>query len=84
MGIWDAYPQPSPDVCWLGESGVLALEEGEDWMVDAFRESLRDFVVGVSTGAPLPHSGRSHLASLKVVEAAYASAQDGGTSIALD
>ena len=68
-------------------NGVVAGEIGDDWFspfLDTYRVEMRDFLASIDAGVARGPSAWDGFAAQAVVEAAAASASDGGSTVAVD
>ena len=85
LGIWDAYPNPSPDflVETVSGSGPTLVRTADSWVPDAFSKALRHVAEAIGAGRQPLISGRDNLLTLRLVDACYESAEHHGRPIAL-
>ena len=85
LGIWDAYPDPSPDHLVAAVTGSEPTISSSDatWVPDAFTKALRHVAESIRSGLPPVISGRDNLMTLRLVEACYESAEGGGRPVNL-
>ena len=85
LGIWDAYPDPSPDHLVAAVTGSEPTISSSDatWVPDAFTKALRHVAESIRSGSPPVISGRDNLMTLRLVEACYESAEGGGRPVYL-
>ncbi len=83
LGIWDAYPIPSPDflVQAVPGSEPTLVRTADSWVPDAFSKALRHVTEAIRTGAQPLISGRDNLLTLRLVDACYESAEQHGRPI---
>lgn len=85
LGIWDAYPDPSPDFIVEVSSGsrpTLA-RPAASWVPDAFSQALRHVAESIMAGVSPVTSGRDNLKTLLLLDACYESAADNGKPTAV-
>ena len=83
LGIWDAYPDPSPDhitQATAGSDPSYSLSAAS-WVPDAFAKSLRHVAEAILSGRQPCISGRDNLKTLRLVEACYHSAERHGRPV---
>lgn len=80
LGMWDAYPDPSPDRLIQATSGSAPAysRTNATWVPDAFAKALRHVAQAILRGRQPCISGRDNLKTLKLVEACYRSAARNG------
>ncbi len=80
LGIWDAYPDPSPDHIMQATAGSDPLYRlsAASWVPDAFAKSLRHVADSILGGRQPCISGRDNLKTLRLVDACYQSAERNG------
>lgn len=85
LGIWDAYPEPSPDLVVAAAPDLrpILVRTAASWVPDAFREALRHVAESILAGTPPVMSGRDNLKTLLLVEACYESAAGNGKPTAV-
>ena len=85
LGIWDAYPHPSPDTLVETVAGAppTVTRPADTWVPDAFSKSLRQVVTAILERRQPPTSGRDNLKTLRLVDACYRSADNLGRSVSV-
>ena len=85
LGIWDAYPDPSPDSLVEVVTGYSPriVKTAASWVPDAFSLSLGEVVAAILAGRRPVVSGRDNLKTLRLVEACYESAERHGKPVSL-
>ena len=86
LGIWDAYPEPSPDHLVEAVSGSepTISSSHTSWVPDAFTRALHHVAEAILSGSTPVISGRDNLMTLRLVDACYQSAEVGGTPVHLE
>ena len=85
LGIWDAYPDPSPDSLMEAVQGSAPrhARTAASWVPDAFSRSLGEVVEAIVAGREPVVSGRDNLKTLRLVDACYESAERHGRPVSL-
>ncbi len=80
LGIWDAYPNRSPDTLVETVSGAppTMTRTADSWVPDAFSKALRQLTTAIAEGRQPRISGRDNLRTLRLVETCYRSARNQG------
>ncbi len=83
LGIWDAYPDPSPDsvVEAVAGSAPKLARTPASWVPDAFSRSLGEVVEAIGAGRQPVVSGQDNLKTLRLVDACYESAERHGRPV---
>lgn len=85
LGIWDSYPEPSPDFVVEAVAGHVptSATTSASWVPDAFSKALRHVAEAVVNATQPLVSGRDNLRTLRLVDACYRSAENRGIATAL-
>ena len=83
LGMWDVYPDPSPDrlVETVSGSEPTFSSTNTSWVPDAFTGALRHVAESIWSGSPPVISGRDNLMTLRLVDACYESARGNGKPV---
>jgi predicted dehydrogenase len=85
LGLWDRYPDPSPDLVITASRGSepRKLTTSDCWIPHAFAARLKNLATAIRNGFEPSASGQDNLSTLRLLEACYQSAALDGVEVSL-